>query len=375
VEEDKMKLIIERDSFLKSLSKVQGIVEKRNAVPILSNTLLRADGNSLEIIATDLEVTIMDKCPVDLHTEGVLTLNAKKLYDIVRELGEGPVYLEADDDFHVEIKSGKSRYDLMGMGADDYPKIPDPSEYSFVQVPADTILEMAGKTIYATAGEEARFSLNGIFTEKLEEDKGLRMVATDGHRLALIERDMENVSDLEFEKGVILPRKGMAEAMKILEESEGNVGFVIQEKTAALSVDHTLLSMRLVDGKFPDYRRVIIEGCDKRAVVNKEELIKNLRRSGIMVDEKARAVKFTFKKGMLLLESKNPTQGSSYNEMEIEYDSEEMSIGFNDRYFLDIMSATKSEKILVDLRDEQSPAIVRLEEDPNYTCVVMPMRM
>ena len=370
-----MKLIIERDSFLKSLSKVQGIVEKRNAVPILSNTLLRADGNSLEIIATDLEVTIMDKCPVDLHTEGVLTLNAKKLYDIVRELGEGPVYLEADDDFHVEIKSGKSRYDLMGMGADDYPKIPDPSEYSFVQVPADTILEMAGKTIYATAGEEARFSLNGIFTEKLEEDKGLRMVATDGHRLALIERDMENVSDLEFEKGVILPRKGMAEAMKILEESEGNVGFVIQEKTAALSVDHTLLSMRLVDGKFPDYRRVIIEGCDKRAVVNKEELIKNLRRSGIMVDEKARAVKFTFKKGMLLLESKNPTQGSSYNEMEIEYDSEEMSIGFNDRYFLDIMSATKSEKILVDLRDEQSPAIVRLEEDPNYTCVVMPMRM
>ncbi|HUT52419.1 MAG TPA: DNA polymerase III subunit beta [bacterium] len=370
-----MKLIIERDSFIKSLSKVQGIVEKRNAMPILSNTLLRAGENSLDVIATDLEVTVMDKCPVDLHTEGTLTLNARKLYDIVKELPEGPVSLESSEEFHVEVKSGKIRFELMGMSSDEYPKIPDPGDFKFIEVPAEVLKEMVGKTIYATAGEEARFSLNGIFTEKMEDGKGLRMVATDGHRLAMIERQLDEFAGLKMESGVIMPRKGMAEALKILDDAEGKVGLAIKEKMAAVSANDTVLIMRLVDGKFPDYRRVIIEGCDKHAVIAKEELIKNLRRVSIMVDEKARAVKFAFTRDMLALESKNPNFGSSYSEMEVDYKGEDITMGFNDRYYLDIMGASKSDKIMVDLKDEQSPAIIKLDEDPNYTCVIMPMRL
>jgi DNA polymerase-3 subunit beta len=370
-----MEFTIERDAFIKSLSKVQGIVEKRNAMPILSNSLLKAKDGQLEVIATDLDVTIMDKCPVDLAGEGSLTLNAKKLYDIVKELPEGPVFFGCDEEYHVEVKSGKVRFELMGISPEGYPKIPDPSDFNFVKVPGKKILDMIQKTIYATAGEEARFSLNGIFTEKSEDGKSLRMVATDGHRLAMTEDPIENLGKMKLSSGVIMPKKGMGEAAKLLMEIEGEIGLAIKDKQAAMSFNDTTLVMRLVDGRFPDYKRVIIEGCDKVARVKKEDLVRNLRRVSIMVDEKARAVKFTFGKKSLALESKNPNFGSSFSELEIEYDSEQIVIAFNDRYFNDIMNAGKGDAIVIELKDGQSPAIVKMSEEANYTCVVMPMRL
>ncbi len=370
-----MELIIERDAFIKSLSKVQGIVEKRNAMPILSNTLLRAQDDAIEMVATDLDVTVIDKCPVDLKSGGNLTLNAKKLYDIVRELPEGALSLTSGEDFHVEVKSGKSRFDIMGMSSEDYPKIPDASDFKMVKVLAPVLLEMIQKTIYAVAGEEARFSLHGIYAEKGEDQKTLKMVATDGHRLAMLDRELASLSDMPLEKGVIMPRKAMAEAVKLLDDVEGEVGLAIEEKMAAMSVEDTVLIMRLVDGKFPDYQKVIVEGADKKAVLEKEELMRNLRRVSIMVDEKARAVKFAFKDNLLTLESKNPNFGSSHSEMDIEYDGEPVSIGFNDRYFVDIMNADKGDKLIMEMKDEQSPAIVKTNDDDRYLCVVMPMRL
>jgi DNA polymerase III subunit beta len=370
-----MELTIERDSFIKSLSKLQGIVEKRNAMPILSNTLLRASEQSLELVATDLEVTVMDSCPVDLKLEGDLTLNAKKLHDIVRELPEGPVSLKTEKDFHVEVKSGKIRFELLGMSSDDYPKVPDPGSFKFIDISGPVFLDMIQKTIYAVAGEEARFSLNGILAQKTEDGKRLMMVATDGHRLAKVEREIEKIDDFMVPDGMILPRKGMAEAVKVLEGVEGNVGFAVQEKMAALKVEDTVLIMRLVDGKFPDYKRVIIEGCDKFATVKNDELIRNLRRVSIMVDEKARAVRFSFKNGVLELESKNPNFGSSHSELDIEYGGEQVDIGFNDKYFIDIMNAGKGDEIVIELLDDKSPAIVKGKDDDGYICVVMPMRL
>jgi DNA polymerase-3 subunit beta len=252
--------------------------------------------------------------------------------------------------------------------------VPDSKDYNFSKIPSAVFLEMVHKTIYAAAGEDARFSLNGIYTEKTEDGKQLRMVATDGHRLSMIERDLEQVGSLELTEGVILPRKGMNEAAKLLEEVEGDIGVSIQSKMACFNINDSVIFMRLVDGKFPDYRRVIIEGCDKQAKVSKEELLRNLRRVSIMVDEKARAVKFSFANKTLSLESKNPNFGSSYSELEIEYEGSEIVMAFNDRYFIDIMNVSKSDSLKIELRDEQSPAIVRVDDDPAYTCVVMPMR-
>jgi len=371
-----MELTIERDAFIKSLSKVQGIVEKRNAMPILSNTLLKAEEEGLQVIATDLEVTVMDKCPVSLQSGGNLTLNAKKLFDVVREMDPGPVSLTSDDDYKVVVKAGKMRYELMGMPSEDYPKVPDTADLDFVNVPAETLLEMILKTIYASGGEEARFSIHGIYAEKGEDnDKVLRMVATDGHRMAMIDRELDSMEKVKIENGVILPRKGMSEAAKLLADIEGEVGFAVQEKMAAVSVEDTVLVMRLVDGKFPDYRKVIVEGCDKTATIDKGKLVKNLRSASHLVDEKARAVKFAFSENTLALESKNQNFGSFNSEMEIEYDGTPVTIGFNDRYFLDIANTSKGDKLKVELKDEQSPAMVKLAEDDNYTCVVMPMRL
>jgi len=370
-----MQIVIEREAFLKSLAKVQGIVEKRNAMPILSNTLLKAAGDSLHVVATDLEVTISDMCPVDVQKEGSITLSARKLYDIIRELPPGPVYLESGEDFRIEVKSENDRFELMGLSPEDYPKIPQVEEYKFINFPAPLLLGMVNRTIYAAAGEDSRFSLNGIYTEKVEETGSFRMVTTDGHRLALIDRQTDKLAELELDKGVILPKKGMGEVAKILEDHEGEVGVSLQEKMAAFSVDDTVVFMRLVDGKFPDYNRVIIEGCDKKAVIKCEELLKHLRRASTMVDEKARAVKFTFSNGKLSMESRNPNFGTSYSELKIEYEGEQLVMAFNDRYFADIMNVTKAEDLIVHLRDEQSPAVISIAEDPQYTCVIMPMRI
>ncbi len=370
-----MQIVIERDAFLKSLGKVQGIVEKRNAMPILSNTLLKAYEDSLEVLATDLEVTIRDKCTADVQVEGSITLSARKLHDIIRELPPGPVYLTSGEDFRMEVNSETDRFELMGLSPEDYPKIPDVEDHNFVSFPGALMMEMVNKTIYAAAGEDARFSLNGIYTEKIEDNGSIRMVTTDGHRLALIDRQLEKLEQLNIGQGVILPRKGMAEVAKVLEEHEGEVNVSIKEKMAAFSLNDTLVFMRMVDGKFPDYNRVIIEGCDKKAVVKCEELLKHLRRASTMVDEKARAVKFTFEGSKLLMESKNPNFGTSYSELEIEYNGEQVVMAFNDRYFVDIMNVTKAENLLIHLRDEQSPAVIKIEEDPQYTCVIMPMRI
>lgn len=368
-----MELVIERDAFMKSLSKLQGIVERRTAMPILSNSLFRASQGTLELVATDLEVTVIDKCPVDLQGEGTLTLNAKKLHDIVRELPKGPVYFKCDDECHVEVKADKMRFELAGISSDEYPKIPEIKGFNFFMMPAALLLDMIAKTIYAAGGEEGRYNLNGIFTEKTE--KGLRMVATDGHRLAKIEKEISQATAMEVKEGVILPRKGMAEAMKLLAEEGGEVGFAIQEKMAALRMGETLIIMRLVDGKYPDYRRVIVEGCDKTARIKKEELIKHLRPVSTMVDDKARAVKFSFSQNILKLESKNPNFGSSYSEIEVEYTGEKIAMSFNDRYLMDIINAGKGETIVLEMKDEKSPALITISGEPEYICVVMPMRM
>ncbi|MFO8058768.1 MAG: DNA polymerase III subunit beta [bacterium] len=370
-----MQIVIERDAFLKSLGRVQGIVEKKNAMPILSNTLLKAEDDSLEIVATDLEVTITDRCPVDVQSAGSITLSARKLHDIIRELPAGPVYLSSGEDYRMEVKSENDRFELMGLSPEDYPKVPSVEDHEFIRFPAGLITEMVTRTIYAAAGEDSRFSLNGIYTEKLEDSDTIRMVTTDGHRLALIDRQSPKLSELNLTKSVLLPRKGMGEVIKILEEYEGEVGVSIQEKSAAFKMEDAVIFMRLVDGKFPDYNRVIIEGCDKKAVIKCEELLKHLRRASTMVDEKARAVKFTFTENKLAMDSRNPNFGTSYSELEINYEGEKMVMAFNDRYFIDIMNVTKAENLIVHLRDEQSPAVISIEEDPNYTCVIMPMRV
>ena len=372
-----MKFSIEKEVFLRSLSKLQGIVEKRSTMPILSNSLLRASKGELEITATDLEVTVVDRCEVSTGEPGTITLSAKKLYEIVRELPEGPLELRTKEDNWVEIKSGKTVFELVGLASEEFPKVPDLDKYGLIEIEAPVFKQMVEKTIYAAAGEESRYSLNGIYLEKTEDKKGLRMVATDGHRLAIITREIEHVGKLQLDKGVILPRKGMAEVKKILEGAEGLIQFGIKENSAVVKTNATKVFMRLIDGEFPEYKRVIPEEPQRKkvVVVARDDFSRTLRRASLLVDERARALKFSLAKGLLVLEGKNPGFGTSHGECEVQYTGDAIEIGFNDRYFMDILSVTQSEKIRLEIKDELSPVVVIPDDDTRYSCIVMPMRL
>lgn len=372
-----MKFSIEKDVFLKCLSKVQGIVEKRSTMPILSNSLLKVRKGELELTATDLEVTVVDRCAAGVADEGSITLSAKKLYEIVRELPDGPVEMIGKEDNWVEIKSGKNRFELVGLGSDEFPKVGDIKQFELIEVDAAVFSEMVEKTIYAAAGEESRYSLNGVYLEKGPKGKSLRMVSTDGHRLAMIDREADQAGKLKLEKGVILPRKGMAEVKKILEGQTGKVQFGVKENSAVVKTESTVIFMRLIDGEFPDYKRVIPEPDQrqKKIAIKREEFQRNLRRASLLVDERARAVKFSFSKNLLVMEGKNPGFGTSHGECEIEYSGEAVEIGFNDRYFMDIISVTTGEKLLLEIKDDLSPLVVLPDNDKSYQCIVMPMRL
>jgi DNA polymerase III subunit beta len=370
-----MKFSIEKEVFLKSLSKLQGIVEKRSTMPILSNSLLRALKGELEITATDLEVTVVDHCEVATSETGTITLSAKKLYEIVRELPEGPLELRTKEDSWVEIKSGKTVFELVGLASEEFPKVQELEKYALIEIDAPLFKQMVEKTIYASAGEESRYSLNGIFLEKTDDKKGLKMVATDGHRLAIISRDIEQVGKLQLDKGVILPRKGMAEVKKILEGVEGKIQFGIKENSAVVKTNATVIFMRLIDGEFPEYKRVIPEERKKIAVLGRDDFSRTLRRASLLVDERARALKFSFGKNLLVLEGKNPGFGTSHGECEVQYTGDPVEIGFNDRYFMDILGVTASDKIRLEIKDELSPVVVIPDDDTLYFCIVMPMRL
>ncbi len=370
-----MEFVIERENLFRCLAKTQGIVEKKNTMPVLSNTLLSAQDGVLEVVATDLEITLIDRCPVEIKTEGKVTVSAKKLFEIVREMPEGPMSIVRQEENHLHIKGLRQEFDLLGLSSDDYPTVPDPEEYKFNDVDAAQVKLMIERTIYACGTEEGRYSLNGIFLERSDDQKRVRFVGTDGHRLALIEREFDNMDELGIENGIILPRKGVAELIKVLEGHEGNIRMGVKENNVAFELGQTMLLMRLIEGEFPDYRRVIVEGCDKIAVMAKDELMKNIRRVSIMVDEKARAIKFTLTDNNLVMESKNPFMGTSHSEMDVEYKGEPINVGFNDRYVLDILNSVMEEKIAFEFKDEESPTRVSIPGDDNYLCVIMPMRL
>ncbi len=371
-----MEFIVEKEKFLKSLSKIQGVVEKRNTMPILSNTLIRSKDQELEIVATDLDITIIDRVLSRVKTGGTVTINARKLYEIIKELPEGEVSLKKKGEERVEVKAERSVFNLVGTPSEEFPVISDVSEYSFIEVEAKTVMEMIDKTIYASAGEEARFNLNGIFMEKLEEEKTLRMVATDGHRLAMIDRDVQNLKSLSLKNGVIMPRKGMSEMKKLLEGKEGNMELALKENNAAARIDGTVLIMRLIDGEFPEYQRVVPEGNDVTAKFKRADLLKTIKLASILADEKIRAVKFQFSGKGLIVEGKSANLGEAKGECEMEYNGTDMEVGFNDRYVVDIINVAEgAENIVMEMKDSMSPVVVRLDNDPRYTCVVMPMRL
>ena len=368
-----MEIKAKRGDLLAMLYWTQSIVERRNTMPILANVLIESQEGAIHVTATDLEVGVRGKVDGEIAKDGTVTVNAKKLYEIIREVPSEQVQVKRLENEWVEIKSGKSVFKIVGMDAREFPQFPKFEDRRLSTTTAPILRGMIERTIFAVSTDETRYSLNGVFVEQGDGGK-VRMVATDGHRLAFEERDL---GSLGLQKGVILPRKGVAELKKILENAdEGVVSIGFQENMGLVTKDKIELFMRLIEGDFPDYTKVIPKGNPNLAQIDHAELLQSLRRVSILSSERYKGIKMDFSDGKISISANNPDLGEAVEEIEVDYKGKPLSIGFNARYFMDVLSVLGDEgDINIELKDELSPSVIRKAGNDGYLYVLMPMRL
>ena len=374
-----MELKIAVQELARALARSQGIVEKKSTMPILSHVLLEArKGDVLQISATDLDVSVQAEHKAEVLKEGAVAVPAKHLHEIVRALPEATVSLKKTSNNWLEVKSGAAEFRIVGLPAEDFPATPRFDKLQAAAVPVDDLLWLIDLTAFAASTDETRYNLNGVF---FEPAAGIvRMVATDGHRLSLAEKASEG--NFGLKKGVILPRKGLGELKKLLleakdagEGAQAKLGFV--ESSAVFQRPGLTLSMRLIEGVFPDYRQVIPRAGERTAKLGRLRFLETLRRISLLSTEKAHAVRLELSPGALVVTSQNPDLGEAKEELPVEYAGAPMKIGFNARYLMDILVALQADDVAFELADDLSPGVVRpaAERDQGFTAVVMPMRI
>ena len=374
-----MKFSIERGEFQRGLGRIQSIVEKRNTMPILANALLEVSGKkegSLELAATDLEVGIRSSHPCEVAKPGRLTVSARKLHEIVRELPEEKVHLEASSNAYLTLRCARAEFTLAGTTAEEYPSLPNFAPKSLTVVPAAVLSEMIERTMYAASTDETRYNLNGVYVERIAETGKLRMVATDGHRLAYVDRALGDGLASLADAGVIIPRKGLAELKKLVDEEDADeieLGF--EGNNGLARKGSVTLTMRLIEGEFPNYRQVIPTERGQQLILPTEVFMHALRRVALLSAERSRAVKLELSEGQIRLSSNNPDLGDAREELDVDYAGETTSIAFNARYLIDAVSAARSKEIRFGFRDALSPAELSPGDDADALAVVMPMRL
>lgn len=372
-----MKVTLERAALLKTLGHVHRVVERRNTIPILSNVLLRAENQTLHFKATDLDLEVTDQAEADVGQSGATTLPAHTLYEIVRKLPEGAqVSLELEGEAgQLLLHSGRSRFSLQSLPESDFPDIQAGDLDNRFELPGADLKKLIDKTQFAISTEETRYYLNGIYLHTVESDGHamLRAVATDGHRLARVE--IPAPSGSAGMPGVIVPRKAVAEVMKLIDESPGDVTLALSPTKIRFTIGNAILTSKLIDGTFPDYGRVIPAGNDKALIVDRDPFAAAVDRVSTISSERGRAVKLALADGRLTLTVTNPDSGTATEELEVDYDSPSLEIGFNARYLLDITGQLDGDTALFKLSDAGSPTVIQDREGAAALYVLMPMRV
>ncbi|MBW2230390.1 MAG: DNA polymerase III subunit beta [Deltaproteobacteria bacterium] len=374
-----MKLTIAKGELLKGLSRIQAIVEKRNSMPILANVLMEAEGDtdsgSLRLSATDLEVGIRGSHPASIEQDGGLTVMAKKLYEIVRELPDEDIRLESTHNAYLDIRCERSHFTLAGTSAEEYPTLPSFSPERTVRFEAAMLSAMVERTMYAASLDETRYNLNGVYLEVLKDTGKLRMVATDGHRLAMVDREVG--MDLEgLASGVIIPRKGLAELKRLLDEDDSaEIELAFEGNSGLAKRGDLTLVMRLIEGEFPNYQQVVPKEIGHQLTLPTDRLVQALRRVVLLSSERSRAVKFELSSGRLEVSSNNPDLGDASDELDVDFDGETITIGFNARYLLDALGSLHAKEVKIGLHNDLSPVQLVPANDDETLAVVMPMRL
>ena len=367
-----MNLTITKDQIIAGLQAVQNVVSNRTTLPILSNVLLRAEGGHLEFTATDLDVTVACKVEAKVIQPGATTVPVKKLFGIVRELA-GEIEIETDEKNVTSIRSGGSFFKINGLAADEFPPMPKFKDDKKVALPQETVKAMLKKTSFAVSTDESRYVLNGIFISL--KDHKMTLVATDGRRLALVDEevDISEKSSGEF----IVPAKAVNELNRLLlDKGEVEIKFGENQASFALKDDKgfsVLLITKLIEGNYPNYRQVIPGEPKERIALNREELVQALRRAEIMTSEKANSVKLTFGKNNLTITANSPEVGEARETLAVNYKGNEIAIAFNPRYLIDPLNALAVDEVFIELIDELSPGVLKINGPFLY--VVMPMRL
>ena len=376
-----MKLRIARDEFLTGLQRVQGVVEKRNTMPILSNILLEAKSDGVDIIATDLELGMRGLYKATVKEPGSITLSARKLYEILKELPDGEIDLTVGANNWATIQSGKSQFKIVGLPSTEYPALPAIEREGLTPLSGAGLANLIRKTLFAVGDNDARYILNGLLVTLTASDKKttLRLVGTDGHRLAVADQDVGGTAGKDGPKEIkaIIPKKAALEMRHLLEEGDGEPLIGFTKNLMIFRKSGLLLTSRLMEGTYPNYQQVIPKDKeqDKRVVASKPELEGALRRVAVLSREKTNAVKVTFAPGKITLFSSNPDFGEATEELPAQYKGETLTTGFNARYLLDVMGVVDGESVTLQMDAPLSPCLVREPGNAGFTCVVMPVKV
>ncbi len=375
-----MEFTIDRSLFLEGLEKTLSVVEKRNTMPSLNHALIDIKEDQLQISATDLEIFVSASVPCKVTTSGRIALPAKNLYDIVKELQASEVKMRGLENNRVEIKSGKSLFRLMGLAADDFPhfKTSPKGQLSTGRLKVKEFLKLIQKTEHCICHEEYRYALTGIYLEYLTEDgkSKLRAVATDGHRLSLMECPVDKLGNVKLTKGMIIPRKGAAELRKLLESTnEEEFELTCDENLIRVNLGRFKIWIRPLDAEYPDYRRVLPGELPSKFFCRKSDLSSALKRMSLLVSDRSRVVAFDFQKERLQLSTQNPDLGDANDELSGDFTGNTVKAGFNVRFFSEALQNFTDEKIVLHVGEALQPAIIKAPAEEGMTIVIMPMRL
>jgi DNA polymerase-3 subunit beta len=373
-----MEITIKRQDLLRELTATQSVVERKTTIPILSNFLLEADNDKLTITGTDLDQSMKTSCAAKVKKPGSCTIPARKLYDYIKLLGDGDISIKLLENHWVQIRAGRSNTKMVGMARANFPQVPEFPETSLTKIPTSSLKNLISKTIFAISNEESRYTLNGALLVLKAES--LTMVATDGHRLAHIEKSGESLSNISGEKRTLIPRKALQELQSLLAASEDEyLEFADDEQTLFFRIGHRTLTSRKLTGQFPNYEAVMPRDNNKFVVVRSEDLASSIQRVAQFADERSGAIKIRLEQNELKISSSSTDAGESEDVIETPYNFDPLVVGFNSAYLLDFLKATgNSGEVRLEFKDAQSAGQMRPEDGSDeykYRYIIMPMRI
>ncbi len=362
-----MKFKVSKQDFLNGIQIVQNVVSPRATLPILSNILIESQANSLRLVATDLDIGISCVIPVNIIEEGAITLPAKRFSDMIKELPDAEIEVIVRKNNQIDIECQRCKFKLMGLPKDEFPKFPEFKDKEAVPIEQSILKDMLELTSFAVSHEETRYILNGILLEIKENT--IRLVATDGRRLALRENKLPAATKKEIR--VIVPIKAVQELIRNL-TSEGQLLMMLGANQVLFDINKTLIFSRLIEGEFPNYQQVIPKAVEHKLLLNREDFLSAIRRANLLSTPDFQAIKFEVFKNKMVISKSTPDVGESREELEIDYAGKELIVGFNPHYLIDVLKNLKEERINLELADQDKPGVIRSE---GYLYLVLPMRL